>query len=317
MMLRPGSGKAEAPKTEEITLGKLFDIYLVEVTPKKGDRQKRYEHAAGEMFTRYFGPTRTASSLNIRDWERFSSDRTHGRVGPPSGRKLGVGPRTVQMDLSFLRCVLTWATRAGDGHGGSFLDRDPLRGLPLPREKNSRRITLSEEEYQRLLQVGADVNWRFKVALVVANETGHRIGAIRRLRWSDIDFEHGRINWRAEYEKSGYAHSTPMTQAVRTTLEKARQLHPRIGDGPILPSVSEPSRPRAALLHARSLAQGRERCRARSKEWSWVALGPAQIRDRIDARATEGALQAGGLEGCGNGVELLSAARRAEHAGRA
>ena len=71
----------------------------------------------------------------------------------------------------------------------------------------------------------------------------HRIGAIRRLRWSDIDFEHRRINWRAECEKSGYAHSTPKTQAVRTTLEKARQLHPRIGDGPILPSVSEPSRP--------------------------------------------------------------------------
>ena len=236
-------GKAEVPKTEEITLGKLFDIYLVEVTPKKGDRQKRYEQAASEMFTHYFGQTRTASSLNIRDWERFSSDRSHGRVGPPSGRKLRVGPRTVQMDLSFLRCVLTWATRAGDGHGGSLLDRDPLRGLPLPREKNPRRITLSEEEYQRLLQVGADVNWRFKVALVVANETGHRIGAIRRLRWSDIDFEHGRINWRAESEKSGYAHSTPMTQAVRMTLEKARQVHPRIGDGPILPSVNEPSRP--------------------------------------------------------------------------
>ncbi len=34
-----------------------------------------------------------------------------------------------------------------------------------------------------------------------------------------------------------------MTQAVRMTLEKARQVHPRIGDGPILPSVSEPSRP--------------------------------------------------------------------------
>ena len=63
----------------------------------------------------------------------------------------------------------------------------------------------------------------------------HRIGVIRRLRWSDIDFEHRRINWRAECEKSGYAHSTPNTQAVRTTLEKARQLHPRIGDGQYFP----------------------------------------------------------------------------------
>ena len=36
---------------------------------------------------------------------------------------------------------------------------------------------------------GARVNWRFRVALVLAHETGHRIGAICKLRWTDIDFE--------------------------------------------------------------------------------------------------------------------------------
>ena len=60
----------------------------------------------------------------------------------------------------------------------------------------------------------------------------HWSGAIRRLRWSDIDFEHGRINWRAESEKSGYAHSTPMTQAVRSMDRPAvRSLQQDTGSG--------------------------------------------------------------------------------------
>ena len=40
------------------------------------------------------------------------------------------------------------------------------------------RVVLSEEEYQALGGVSRQVDWRFPVALVLAHETGHRIGAI-------------------------------------------------------------------------------------------------------------------------------------------
>jgi len=63
--------------------------------------------------------------------------------------------------MSFLRSVLRWATRAGDGKGGVLLERDPLAGLKLPREKNTRRPTLSHDEYQSLLAVSPEVDWRF------------------------------------------------------------------------------------------------------------------------------------------------------------
>ena len=43
---------------------------------------------------------------------------------------------------------------------------------------------------------------------------GHRIGAIRQLRWSDIDMESRIIRWRAENEKTGYEHRTPVTTEV-------------------------------------------------------------------------------------------------------
>ena len=72
-------------------------------------------------------------------------------------------------------------------------------------------MVLAEEEYRALLKVSRRVDWRFHVALVLAHETGHRIGAIRQLRWSDIDFEGGTILWRAKHDKSGYEHVTPVT----------------------------------------------------------------------------------------------------------
>ena len=62
-----------------------------------------------------------------------------------------------------------------------------------------------------MLQLSKEMDWRFRVALVIAHETGHRIGAIRQLRWSDIDMERRTIRWRAEHEKTGHEHRTPVT----------------------------------------------------------------------------------------------------------
>ena len=89
--------------------------------------------------------------------------------------------------------------------------------------------------------MAGEVNWRFRVALVIAHETGHRIGAIRQLRWSDIDRADRTIRWRSEHEKTGYEHRTPVTVAVLEVLELARQHNPGIGDAPLLPAPKSPS----------------------------------------------------------------------------
>ena len=123
--------KAEALRPEKLrqqTLRELFEMYLGEVTPRNGVRHQRYDRTASKMFTSYFRSERVASTLSLRDWERFIQDRKNGRVGPGSGPWRSVGNRTVQKDLSFLRSVLTWATMAGDGCGGVLLERDPLKG---------------------------------------------------------------------------------------------------------------------------------------------------------------------------------------------
>jgi integrase len=59
--------------------------------------------------------------------------------------------------------------------------------------------------------VAQSIDWRFEVALVLAHETGHRIGAIRLLRWSDVDFEREVVVWRAQNDKTGTEHVTPLS----------------------------------------------------------------------------------------------------------
>ena len=233
----PNGKPAAAPET--LDLGTLFDIYGDEVTPSKAERVQRRDRVATGMFLDFLGRNRRPETLSRRDWDRFIRERRAGRVGP-SGKP--VGNRTVEWDLTFLMAVLNWAARSKDEQGRPLLDRNPLKGLRKPREKNPNRVVLTEDEYRALLKVSRQVGWRFHVALVLAHETGHRIGAIRNLRWSDIDLEGGIVRWRAKHEKTGYEHATPLTDDAIAVLEEAWRRSGGSGDGPVLPVPGDPSR---------------------------------------------------------------------------
>ena len=232
-------GKAEA-ESEPLTLETLFDIYGEEVTPTKRGQSRLHDRAAMRMFLGCFGRDRKPATLSQRDWDRFIRERRAGRVGP-SGKP--VANRMIERDLKFLIAVLNWAVKSRDAEGKVLLESNPLKGLKTPTEKNPARIVLTEVEYQALLRVSRQVDWRFRVALVLAHETGHRINAIRQLRWSDIDLEDGMVRWRAEHEKTGYEHRTPVTVEAIAVLEEARTRNPGIGDAPVLPSPKYPTMP--------------------------------------------------------------------------
>jgi len=232
------NGKAEA-EPEPLTLDKLFEIYGEEVTPTKAEASQRSDRTATRMFLRFFGRGREPSTLSQRDWDRFIRARRAGKAGP-SGKP--VSDRTIEHDLKFLIAVLNWASKSRDERGKLLLVSNPLRGLRTPTEKNPTRVVLSEEEYQALLWVSQEVDWRFRVALVLAHETGHRIGAVRQLRFSDIDFEGGVVRWRAEHEKTGYEHRTPVTAEALAVLEEARERSSGHEHAPVLPAPTDPSK---------------------------------------------------------------------------
>ena len=244
-----------------LTLGRLLDLYGEEVTPAKGEGSRKYDGVAMKMFLRFLGKDRNPRTLSKRDWDRFIRERRAGRVGP--SRK-PVSDRTIERDLKFLLAVLNWAAQSRDEQGELLLESNPLRGLKPPTEKNPTRVFLTEAEYEALLRVSLDLDWRFHVALVLAHETGHRIGAIRQLRWSDVDLDGRVIRWRAEHEKTGYEHLTPMTAEALAALAEARTQNPGAADAPVLPAPKDPSR---SVSHTLAGAVGGRRRRG-SRDWS-------------------------------------------------
>ncbi len=235
---KPEPNGMQEADTGPLTLETLFDIYGEEVTPTKTRHSRQHDRTAMKMFLGFLGRNRDPATLSQRDWDRFIRARRAGRVGP-SGKP--VSDRMVEYDLRFLIAVFNWASRSRDERGRLLIESNPLRGLRTPMEKNPTRIVLTEEEYQALLGVSRKVDWRFRVALVLAHETGHRIGAVRKLRWDDIDLEGETIRWRSEHEKTGYEHTTPVTSEAVAALEEARRRNPATGDAPVLPSPKDPS----------------------------------------------------------------------------
>jgi integrase len=82
---------------------------------------------------------------------------------------------------------------------------------------------MSAQDYSAMLAVAEAVDPRFKTALILAHETGHRIGAVRQLRWEDISAEQHAVRWRAEADKQGYEHTTPLTPEALGALREARR----------------------------------------------------------------------------------------------
>ncbi|MDP3937777.1 MAG: site-specific integrase [Deltaproteobacteria bacterium] len=236
--------RQEPPLGAALQLQTLFDNYLREVTPQKSVSSQSHDRRAANLFLELFGPDRQVATLNRRDWDAFMRRRragSDGRAGRVHGKP--VGDRVITQNLKFLHAVLNWATMAGDGTGRYLLERNPLKGFPFPKESNPSRPIVTDEQYRAMLAIGGHVSPLFKLALILAHETGHRIGSIRRLRWSDMDFEHGKIRWRAENDKIGFEHETVVTEAALDALERARQEQQSIGDAWVFPSPGNPAEP--------------------------------------------------------------------------
>ncbi len=238
--------ESSTPLPANPTLQGLFDNYLRDVTPQKGMGKQAHDRRAARLLIACVGPTRKAAILNRRDWDafvRWRRDNGDCRSGTLRGRP--VRARIIEYDLKFLQSVLNWATMARDGAGRFLLERNPLRGMPWPKEDAPARPVLADEQYAALLEAARPLAGRYWLSLVLAHETGHRISAIRLLRWSDIDLVRCTVRWRAENDKIGFEHVTPLTAAALEALSAARRDRPAVGDAWLFPSRSDPGQPRS------------------------------------------------------------------------
>lgn len=58
------------------------------------------------------------------------------------------------------------------------------------------------------------------------------------MKWSDVDFAGARSGWRADADKLGEEHWTPLTDAALAALKRAREVNPAVGDTLLDPDVT-------------------------------------------------------------------------------
>ena len=77
------------------------------------------------------------------------------------------------------------------------------------------------------------------MALVLAEATGARIGAISGLRWSDIGFEPPEIRFRAEFDKRGRDRVVPIPEGLAEELRVFKLKFATVGDAWLFPCAEK------------------------------------------------------------------------------
>ena len=222
-----------------VSLNQLFDNYLRDVTPTKSLTTQKHDKTTLDRFRQMLDGRRAADNLTYQDAARYERERRSGGDLRPRGKNKNdkddkpkrhpLKSRSIVYDFRLLRAVLNW------GVGARLIDRNPLTGYKVSELETPKRPVFTDSQYRALLAVANEFPWQFGCLLLLAHETGHRLSAVLHLQWRDVDLAGSRITWRAENDKIGYEHVTPMTVGARNALEDARRIAPGIGDAPVVP----------------------------------------------------------------------------------
>ncbi len=203
-------------KGVRLALGALFEIYEREELPQKGSSAQAHNRRAFSLFLRQFGTQRDVSTLGLRDWANYIAVRRSGALAP-GGTGQPVRNRIIEQDLQLLTAVLNWATHY------QYLERNPCKGFEFPSEINVSRPMLKTGQYETLLDASRSIDPRLTLALILCNETGHRLNSVRQLLWGEINFTEASIFWRAASDKMRRAHTTPLSPAAEAALKDELQ----------------------------------------------------------------------------------------------
>jgi integrase len=160
------------------------------------------------------------------------------------------------------RAVFAWSMNFRDDHGKLLLKENPMRGLPVPQEKNPNRPVATTDRVEAVRSVYHSVlqrvEWNGRREFVesflpevfdICVETGRRIGAICCLHTRDLKLEptetepFGSILWPASSDKMGKEWGAPLNPKARAAVESALRKRQAIGAGFLFPAAKDKSRP--------------------------------------------------------------------------
>jgi hypothetical protein len=166
-----------------------------------------------------------------------------------------------------LRRHVLGATRVIQPDESRLLEQNPIRGYPIPKNRNPKRPVATYDRHLRVRAAAdpADPQGLFGPFLDLVEALGWRVSAICQLWASDVDRRstpeapHGRLRKRGEVDKEGVAMWVPLSAASRQALDTLQERRPAIGDVPLFPMPKSRGRPPWSRCHARWLLQRAER----------------------------------------------------------
>lgn len=124
----------------------------------------------------------------------------------------GLSPRTVRYTHAVLRNALEQAVK------WQMLHRNPAQFVDLPKQKRKETQALSPEEAKKFMKASSVSKWDTLFILLLT--TGMRPGEALGLKWSDFDFQSGKVRVQRTLvrNKNKWSFEEPKTSRSRRTI---------------------------------------------------------------------------------------------------
>ena len=190
----------------KITFNKLAEWYTGLAAVKKLSTYNRVVLALNR-FNQTFGETIVSSLKNV-DLEEYQDTREQN----------GVAPATIDMELSIAQTMVNKAF-INDKIGGESLKAFKRTARKLRKGSNARERVVTVAEYLKLVNAAPDHAWPL---MVVAYNTGMRVGEVKLLRWPYIDWNKEFIRLPAEATKENRPKAIPINVNVMAVFDALR-----------------------------------------------------------------------------------------------
>ena len=197
------------------TAGDIYVEHLEHVLERKPSTLGDYRSILRAHAVPFFGE---------RPLERIDADQLRRYIG--AKKRDGLATKTVTNQLIFMHGLFAFAVKRG------WLHSNPVAAVDRPRapEVDADIRYLELEEVEALLRAVIDdyLGPTDHVLYLVAAMTGLRQGELVALRWTDVDWQAGRIRVRRNYTRQQFgtpksrrsSRSVPMTDRVAAALER-------------------------------------------------------------------------------------------------